>query len=616
MKYCPYCGEPLPKHDYKFCPECGERLNATLTGPGDEVLEPGAMARKEARFEVHIPEEELLSRPQYRIEVPLPGSPRNDEPEDACQKEEELGQTLDTWERKEADMPPSTKEVRQDAPEEDIFEPVDMEATCEPEACMGAILAAEPIDMPEEEPELWIRPDGWTPEDNTYHRGAPHRAHRAAHTAKGKNMVARVWPAFLVAVLLLGGAAGFITLKLQEKEAPSRAAERFAGSVYAGDVQTVLGQLETAGSGLSDAASVGALCSAIKQAATQQEFKAHLLSMGNPDAAGYQETLSAITFRQIKGDLFSQKFAVRVEPVPVLVKTGIMDTVLYVDDVRAEATVQENGFLLRVPPGRHSLRAVYEKYGTEYELGETQMQSLSSKTPSEVTLSQKTASVLIELSGVETDLVVTVDGEPLVPQPTGGWITLDPAFLGMDVTVECLEYAQSFEIAASGKQTLAVDYIGILEQKNPGGRNPAPELLSNRQLVDKLGKRFYTCYRSYLEASNQENEALIRDADEAYRASLLQNIKDYNSGYLFQYKSMQVDRRNISRMEKEGELFATIRVEVLYDYTKRAGSPQWMAGFNRQDVTLRYDKDARDWIVYGSKVNDALELTEDTFTIT
>ena len=566
MKFCPYCGEALQdQRKYKFCPECGERLQV-------------------------------------------------DAPEQAVQETDE--QPADTAE--EAASAPAAPDAYHEfippAPEPDVSAPHDAYREFAPPAAI--VTQEEAADEPEEpeEPEVWIRPDGWTPEDEAQEDTAPRRAHKAVGGGK-KRTLRRAVVAFLAALVLVGGGAGFAVLKLRQNDAPARAAQRFAESVYTGDTKYVLSHMETAGSGLTSAESVAAMCASIRESIPQGQLESHLLAMGDTMAPGYSEALGSLQMREVENGLFSQKFSVRVAAVPVLIRTEIDDASLYVDGARATPTPVAEGLLLELAPGRHELRAAYEEYGKEYELGNAVVNTFSSA-KQEVTLTQNTASVAIELAGVESNLSVSVDGRGIhVPQNVG-WLTLNPAFVGMQIELVCDEYTQIITIEAPGKQTMAVDYIETMVQQNPGGRNPEPAMLTNRQLAEKLGKRFYTCYRSYLEASNTGNEALIRDADENYKAALIRNMNDYNSGYRFDFKSIEVDYRSVTRFVEEDKQFATVRVEVLYNYTKRTGDLNWLAGFNRQDVTLLYDEARGDWLVYGSNVDDTLTLSEDTFTVT
>lgn len=621
----------MEQRKYKFCPECGEVL---AEGPDRLPKAESAAKERGAPLEANEPAavREPAREPLAGV-LPVPGAPsiaRGDAPAGTLHSVHAYNAVAHEAPAPEAPVPvhDAYHDFIAPAPEPDVSAPHDAYREFAPPTAL-----MERDAQGEAEPEVWLRPDGWTPDDGeddgtleaveaagasigatAAAPEAPRRAREKAVREK-KPRLARFLPVFLLALVLIGGAAGFAVLKLREGDAPARAAERFAASVYTGDTKYVLAHMETSGSGLASAEDVAAMCEAIKEAVAQKQLEQHLLTQGDTMAHGYSEALSSLQMREVKSGLLSQKFAVRVAAVPVLVRTGIDESALYVDGERKTPTPVSEGLLLELAPGKHELRAAYEEYGKEYELGTATVSSFSSATQ-EVTLSQSTASVSIELSGVESNLAVKVDGRAIRPEHSGGWVTLDPAFVGMEIELTCDEYAQSIDITSPGKQIISVDYITVMQDKNPGGRDPNPDLLTNRQLAEKLGKRFYTCYRSYLEASNSGNEGLIRDADEAYKVALISNINNFNSGYLFEFKSIEADYRSVTRFEEDEKQFATVRVEVLYNYTKRTGEPNWLAGFNRQDVTLVYDETRSDWLVYGSKVDDSLVLTEDTFTVT
>lgn len=570
MKFCPYCGEALPVPTAKFCPECGERLAVQAEGP--------AVPSPEKLWQQAIAEPEDYAEAEPEPELPLPVRHH-----DAQQQ------------REYARAPVALRDEPAPYPREDNAVEVDFVDFEDPYFETG-----EP--EPEEEPA----PRGKAK--------APKRVKPAktAKSRKPRSGSGKIWAIILAAVLVLTGGASFVVLKMNAAKAPQRAVDAFVAAVAAGDTKYLLANMETSGSGLASAADAKQMCTAMSENLNMTELREHLLAGQGDWAGGNDEAYSSFSLKQTKDTLFSQKFVVKISPIEVLVQTHIEDIALYVNDKAAKAEKTDDGLLLKLSPGTHNLRAVYEQYGPEYELGKAEITSFSATEPNTVLLTKALSKAEIELAGTETGLQFLIDGTKSGLKQTGGFLVLDPAFAGMKITVKCDQYSQDFTLAG-GDEVLEVNYIKELEGKSANTQNPAE--MTNRQLMNLLAPRFYLFYQSYLEAINQWDKKLITGVSDAYRADLITKMEAYNEGLLFNFNVMTFDRRSISRAVKESELYVTFNIQADFNYAEKTSEGKWFAGGNYQIVTMHYNAAAKTWEVFGTVVKDKLEFSDDTFTI-
>ncbi|MBC8545929.1 zinc-ribbon domain-containing protein [Clostridiaceae bacterium NSJ-31] len=590
MKYCPFCGNPLPLPGAKFCPECGESLVvAPVPEPAAEPELPQRAPRAAHRAEQHS--------------EPEPAAPRLT-PEELWRQaiSEEVEEEIPM---ESAVAPPSAVEIK--AEPEAAVQAAAPEPSAAPVAVLDFPAASE---LNEEARDLPI------PEPLPVQKREKPAA--AVSTQKPKKRSSHgsgvIWMTVAALVLALAGAIGFVLLKMNAANAPQKAVDAFVDAVAQGDNSYVVANIETAGSGLSSSEDVARMVASMREDMDLSALKDHLLSSQGDAMGGYNETYSCFSLKQTKDTLFSQKYVVKVSPVQVKVQTAVEDMTLYVDDKAVSADLAEGGLLLKVSPGSHTIHAVYSAYGPEYELGRAELTgSFSSTVPVEVSLGQGVASLEVELAGTETGLEVLVDGKSSSIQPEGGFIVLHPAFEGMQVTIRCDQYTQDFTVAGGGDQIEAVDYIAQQEAQNPNPASPAE--MTNRQLINSLGPRFYSFYLSYLDAINQWKPELIKGVSEAYREDLLQKMEAYNKDLLFDFHAMTFDRRSIDRYEKDGELYATFNVQADYDYAYKSDDSKWFAGGNYQIVTMHYNSGSGEWEVFGTQVKESLDFSSDTFDI-
>lgn len=557
MKYCPYCGESLPVPGAKFCPECGETLH-TAPQHGKNPTETVHNAKVVWVEHEDQPRGGSAGAGHDVIDI---------SPTHATAVEAEDYITID--------------------PEEEVsFNDAAFEETFYSDTVYDN---SRPPETPEQ-------------------KAKPQKAARVKRQSSGKG---KIFLVIFCSLLVLFCAAGYMVLTMNAKKAPAQAAKAFVTAVSDNNYTYVLENIETAGSGLSSAADVKKLVAAMQEHVNMNALRSHLTAPEGDIAAGYEESYSCFALKQTKDTLFSQKFVVKLNPVQVFIQTTVDDMTLYVDDKKVQVQKSEDGLTLKAAPGTHKLRAVYDAYGPEHELGVSEFTSFSSKEPEEVTVTKNLATAEIELAGTETGVQVLIDNVKTSVTPEGGFVELSPAFVGMNITVKCDQYTQEFTVSSSGDHSFVVDYIAEVEAQ--GGTSPAE--MSNRQLINSAAPRFYSFYQSYLEAINRWDKKLIKNVSEDYLADVVQKMEAYNKDLLFDFHGMTFDRRSISRSAKDGEFFVSFNVKVDFNYAYKSDNSKWFAGGNYQGVTMRYLPATKDWEVYGSTVKDKMQLSDDVFTI-
>lgn len=470
----------------------------------------------------------------------------------------------------------------------------------EPDLYIDAVIKEE-VSSQYEEPEATQTPAS--------SRGGKQKDRAVQMRVKGSGR-GKIALVILCALLLLGALAGFLVLQMSAGKAPMKAAKAFADAVNTGDSAYVLANIETSGSGLVSSGDVKKMMDSMRENLDMKALRDHLVATHSGEAGSTNDTYSCFVLKQTKDTLFSQKFVVQIKPVQVSVKTSVDDMALYVDDKKAKAEKSESGLVLKLAPGAHTLHAVYEAYGPEYELGKSEVLSFSATEPEEITVTKNLATVEIELAGTETGVQVLIDNVKTKIAPVGGFVELSPAFAGMTVTVKCDQYTQDFAIETSGDHSLAVDYLTKAEQ---GAATPAE--MTNRQLITSAAPGFYSFYQSYLEAINRWDKKLIKNVSDDYLKDAIVKMETYNKDLMFNFHGMTFDRRSLERKVTQGELYVTFRVQVDYDYAYKSDNSKWFAGGNFQKVTMHYDTAKKAWEVYGSEVSDKMTFSEDVFTI-
>lgn len=557
MKYCPYCGEPLLVPSAKFCPECGETLHTA--------------------------------------------------PQHSKDQAETVHNAKVVW---------TSHEDKPDAA--DAYDPIDA-IDARPPIATAVVEAEDYVTIEPDEPSFNDAAFAETFYSDTVYDNSPQakepvqkaRPEKAARVKRQPSGKGKIFLVIVCSLLLLVCAAGYLVLTMNAKKAPAQAAKAFVTAVSDSDYAYVLENIETAGSGLSSAAGVKKLVAAMQENMDMNALRSHLTAPEGDIAAGYEESYSCFGLKQTKDSLFSQKFVVKLSPVQVAIQTAVDDMTLYVDDKKVQVQKSESGLTLKTPPGTHKLRAVYEAYGPEYELGLSEFTSFSAKEPQEVTVTKNLATAEVELAGTETGVQVLIDNVKTSIEPQGGFIELSPAFVGMQVSIKCDQYTQDFTVSSGGDHSFVVDYIAQVEAQ--GGIAPAE--MSNRQLINSAAPRFYSFYQSYLEAINVWDKKLIKNVSADYLVDVVQKMEAYNKDLLFNFHGMTFDRRSLSRSVKEGEFFVSFNVKVDFNYAYKSDNSKWFAGGNYQGVTMHYLPAAKDWEVYGSTVKDQMQLSDDVFTI-
>ncbi|WP_312645209.1 zinc ribbon domain-containing protein [Hydrogenoanaerobacterium sp.] len=650
MKFCPYCGELLPTPKAKFCPECGQRLVL----PAESVQQPPASTvRTQQTFQEETkrptPEElwqQAISEEQEEISFGVQQAVAPDSQEQTAPVQKTVTVAVEENDPYSQQCEEPYEEMKRPDPaerwnqaiseeEEEISFGVQQAVAADSQEQTAPVQKAVTVAVEEDDPytqqyeepyeEHYDQQAEWEfaiegfadefeeePEQEDPKQGCKRKPIKQPKTIKAKSGIGKIWLIVLLVVILLGGVAGFTGLKMNANKAPEKAVDAFVGAVSSGDTKYVLANIETSGSGLTSAEDAKKMCAAMMENLDMTVLKAHLLASEGDWAGGNDDNYSCFTLKQTKNNLFSQKFVVKVSPVQVNVQTDIKDITLYVDDKKVSAEQTEDGLLLKLSPGTHTVRATYQKYGSEYELGKSEFTSFSATESTTVSVAKNLASAEIELAGIETGLQVLVNGSKADLASNGGFITISPAFEGMKVTVKCDQYSQDFSITGEA-QTLSVDYIKELETKYPNAENPSE--MTNRQLINSLAPRFYAFYQSYLEAINKWDKNLIKNVSEAYLADLVTKMEAYNQGLLFDFHGLTFDRRSISRSIKDDELYATFDVQADYNYAEKTDSSKWFAGGNFQTVTMHYNAAEGKWEIFGTVIKDSITFSAETFTI-
>ncbi|MEG0273399.1 MAG: zinc ribbon domain-containing protein [Hydrogenoanaerobacterium sp.] len=530
MKFCPYCGEPLPQENVKFCPECGEKL-AQIKAPNSE---PSPLFRQ-----AQTQEQEIL---QKALALSAQSSDTNN---------------AENYYKSSASDYSSESDYEYD--EDEI------------------------------------------PQTKVKKRGI----------GVGKVIIIMVITAILLALC-----AGYVIMKLTAKKAPEKAVDDFISAVSAGDTQYVLRHIKSTDGKNINTESAKKLCTDMTENMNMTAFRGHLLSKIGYGDADADALYSAFNFVQTENSLLSQSFTVELANIKVLVHTAVPDAELYVDDKLVKAVPDESGSIsLSLLPGRHSICAVYTGYGAEYELGKADVVSFSANEQAEASVSDKLASAEIELSGLENNLQVIINGNPVKTDTTGGFIVLNPVFSGMELTVKCDEYSEKFTMGGGVSQQYKVSYIAKREEEQDKEGDTPVGKMTNRQLIETLAPQFYAYYRSYLEAINVWDATIIHGVSDEYRAEVIKKMEDYNQGLMFNFNEMTVDRRSVVRETKDGEFYVKFNVYADFNYAKKGKEENWLAGGNYQVVTMHYNKDILGWEVSGISVKDNLKLSDDVFTI-
>ena len=116
----------------------------------------------------------------------------------------------------------------------------------------------------------------------------------------------------------------------------------------------------------------------------------------------------------------------------------------------------------------------------------------------------------VELAGTETNLKVLVNGVESSITPQRGILVISPVSKGMVVTVKCDQYSQDFTVQSEQGEKVQVDLVD-----NPTDTQD-PAQMTNRQLIEEIAPQYYTFYTSYLEATNQWDESLIKQIGRAH----------------------------------------------------------------------------------------------------
>lgn len=588
MKFCPFCGELLPTPEAKFCPECGERLVLPVTPAQPQPTQPQPLEQiPKDETKRPTPEElwqQAISEDEEMMHQPLQPEPAQQR---ASVQKVQVNVALDEES--------SFTEVEKDDlyPDDDYAPEVEHEFIDE--------------NFEDELDEYAQQEQPIQNQGNQFFSSS-----KPSKIKKHSSGISKVWLIILFVIIILAGVAGFAGLKIKAKNAPEKAVNTFVDAVSSGDTKYVLANIETSGSGLTSADDAKKMLSSMAENLDMKKLKGHLLASQGDWVGGNDEKYNCFSLKQTKDSLFSQKFIVKISPVQLTVQTDIKDLTLYVDDKKVDAQPTDGGVVLKLAPGSHKIRATYQKYGPEYELGKTEITSFSTTENPTVSMTKNLATAEIELAGIETGLQILVNGSKTDIKPDDGFVVINPAFTGMKITVKCDQYSQDFDLAADD-QTYSVDYIKELETKYPNAENPSE--MTNRQLIVSLAPRFYAFYQSYLEAINRWDKKLIKNVSEAYYADLVTKMEAYNQGLLFDFHGLTFDRRSISRTIKEGELYVTFDVQADFNYAEKTDSGKWFAGGNFQTVTMHYNASSQNWEVSGTVIKDKISFSSDTFTI-
>lgn len=584
MKYCPWCGGELPASG-QFCPHCGKKL---------PVLEEPA---------------------------PTPAAARA-----AAQTGEGPSQPVRVFEPQRPASPPSQEPPRQ--PAQNAARP----------------LYRPPVPGSEEEP-VEVQYRELPPEEVDELFPAPQPEQEEPRSGPLGEVVARtspkrLWLFVALASVLILAIVG-LTVWMSIRNSPSRMVEDLTNAIRLGDTAT-MARLMDGGAGLQlQDSDIERFAQELRGEKTLLRLQDHLLSMGDPLAAGYQEEYNCFELVRTEGFSLHNPYRVIVYPMVVDLRTDLPQLTLLVDgepalhmsDLQGDALVEPanalygnaysgvldgsddgQGRVVNIPvslaPGSHELQAAYDQYGTAYDLGGHSVYSYCATQMVEVDYAGERPVMVIELAGSEHNLQVSVDGTQVDIEPAGGRLTISPAFAGMKVQVQCDEYTEEFTAGTAPTQNLQSQYLLAVEQRNPDLVSLAPADVSDRQLIGYLADQFATFYRSYLQAINDWDPEQITGVDERYIDELVAKMDAHNKDYLFRLNSIDVDKDSLKRLDAEEGVVASFAVEIDYDYAYKTEPERWYAGGNFQTVNMAYNEQYNEWEILKTQVYDSLTLSD------
>ena len=606
MKYCPWCGQPLADPKAPFCGECGRQITArepeepSRSKPGSQPqrepddpfarqwqqFEEEFSSRKQAARRTPSPTDRELKGPlifgQEEPEEPAEEIPSGPSPTDADLEEPLIFQREKTDIPPEPASPPPAREFKLDLPQElmeDDPQPLRKKLSPKNKKKRTVVTAGRSRSPREEEPD--------------------DKARRPVSPA------ALILAGVLFVALVVAGIIFFHTLSTKKGQ---QAAADFATALAQTDLSYLEGRLAMPDTTLWEEGVLEGICQDLNSTVPQKTVENHLKTMGDSSKLGYNSQLSALTVVR-SGSVLTAKYYLQIQMIPVTILTDLQDLTFQVDGRDTAAEAVEGGYTLMVPPGSNKVEAFGELSGSRQSMGSAQVDTFAAQPVTLSGFASDSSALRVELAGTETNLKVLVNGVESAITPQRGILVISPVSKGMVVTVKCDQYSQDFTVQSEQGEKVQVDLVD-----NPTDTQD-PAQMTNRQLIEEIAPQYYTFYTSYLEATNQWDESLIKQVYEGYREELVQRMETYNAGLTFKLIDLSVDRESVKRGTMDGAMTVSFYIETTTHYQyKDKEDKQWYAGGNLQEITMRYNEDKDQWETAYTRIDDSLVLSDDLIT--
>ncbi len=352
-----------------------------------------------------------------------------------------------------------------------------------------------------------------------------------------------------------------------------------------------------------------AIYDSVFAAEQKQDFLRHIMTMGNEKSAYYRDDLNCFEMTVEKGFLGRKEYRIHISEYKVELTTGVPNLALYDNGAKLAAEQDSRRFEFYLLPGTHNITGNYEEYGVSYPIAERSFTSFSKKRKNLGDMSLPLAKAEIRLTSYEDSVKLLINDTPTQLQPVNGYITVDPAFEGMELTVRTDKYTQRFTVGSESKQHFEPYYYPIIiDNDSASDLDPftlIPMQMDDTQLVTVAADSYNTFYKSYLKAINNWDTGYIMNVSTSFLDELIERMKKHNEGYIFKLKSISADTESVVRYLDKNKLYVEFYVKASYDYAyKKDDERKWYADGNIQKITMSYNSKYNEWQVYDMQICD------------
>ncbi|MBR5485329.1 MAG: zinc ribbon domain-containing protein [Oscillospiraceae bacterium] len=418
----------------------------------------------------------------------------------------------------------------------------------------------------------------------------------------------------VLAFLVLGG----IGLWMFTGNSPEKFMQNYISAYEQGDENTLLEYTDFDVTTPREGEII-AIYDSVFAAEQKQDFLRHMMTMGNKKSAYYRDDLNCFTLTAQKGFLGRKEYKVHISEYKVELTTGVPNLALYDNGAKIAAEKDSRKLEFYLLPGTHNITANYEEYGVSYPIAERSFTSFSQKRKNLGDMSLPLAKAEIRLTSYEDSVKLFINDTPTKIEPVNGYITVDPAFEGMELTVHTDKYTQRFTVGSEEKQRFEPYYHPIIiDNDSASDLDPftlIPIQMDDTQLVTVAADSYNTFYKSYLKAINTWDTGYITNVSTGFLDELIERMEKHNEGYIFKLKSISADTESVVRYLDKNKLYVEFYVKASYDYAyKKDKERKWYADGNIQKVTMCYNR-YNEWQVCDMQICDDGYFGTKTVTI-